>query len=80
MVTPYEKALEKEKRKHAEEALNRKAKAGIQANNYNCSVKMAKFQIRKESTIKQVTCVNCGKNFKTNSEKKICFDCSKKKQ
>lgn len=65
------------KRKYAEELLDRNANATIQSNNYNCSVKMAKFRIKKESLIKQVTCENCGKNFKTNSEKKICFDCQK---
>ncbi|MGO9388389.1 MAG: hypothetical protein ACLPWD_10175 [Methanobacterium sp.] len=65
------------KRKYAEELLDRNAKATIQSNNYNCSVKMVKFRIKKESLIKQVTCENCGKNFKTNSEKKICFGCQK---
>ncbi len=62
------------KRKYAEEILNRNAKATVQWN-YNCSVKVAKFQIKKESLFKQVTCEKCGKTYKTNSNKKICFDC-----
>ena len=65
------------KKKYAEEALDRKAKATIQANNYNCSVKMAKFQIKKESLIKEVTCKSCGKIFKTNKDTDLCFDCKK---
>jgi hypothetical protein len=79
MMKKDQKEDEKEalNRKYAEEALNRNAKSTIQSNNYNCSVKMAKFQIKKESLIKQVICENCGKNFKTNSDKKICFDCQK---
>ena len=66
------------KKRYAEEALDRKAKATVQANNYNCSVKMAKFQMKKKSLIKQVTCENCGKNFKTNSVIRLCFDCKRK--
>jgi transcription elongation factor Elf1 len=66
------------KKKHAEEALDRKAKATIQANNYNCSVKMAKFQLKKNSSIKEITCKNCGKVFKTNSNSDLCFNCQKK--
>ncbi len=66
------------KRKYAEELLDRNAKATVQWN-YNCSIRMAKFQIKKESLIKQVNCENCGKNFKTNSDNKFCFDCQKNK-
>ncbi|MEN6574487.1 hypothetical protein [Methanobacterium aggregans] len=76
MERDYGEALEK---KYAEDALNRKAKAGIQSNNYNCSVKMAKFHIKKESTIKQITCQKCGKIFKTNRDTKLCFSCERKK-
>lgn len=80
------KALEKKtkedkeeilRRKYAEEALDRNAKAAIQSNNYNCSVKMAKFQMKKKSLIKEIACKSCGKTFKTNSESKLCFDCRK---
>ncbi len=51
MMKKDQKEDEKEalNRKYAEEALNRNAKSTIQSNNYNCSVKMAKFQIKKES-------------------------------
>lgn len=66
------------KKRLTEEALDRNAKATIQANNYNCSVKMAKFQIKKESLIRRVTCKRCGKVFKTNSETDLCFSCKKK--
>ena len=66
------------RRKYEEEALDRKAKAGIQANNYNCSVKMAKFQIKKKSLVDPVICGKCGKKFKTNSNNDLCFDCQKK--
>lgn len=76
MAIDHSEDIEK---KHAEEALNRKAKAGIQSNIYNCSVKMAKFHIKKEPTIKQVTCQKCGKIFKTNRQTKLCFNCEKKK-
>ena len=72
------KEIEEEalRRKYAEEILDRNAKATVQWN-YNCSVKVAKFQIIKEPLIKPVTCEKCGKSFKTNSKKKICFDCRK---
>jgi len=65
------------KKRLMEEALDRKAKSTIQANNYNCSVKMAKFQMNKQSLIKQSNCKNCGKIFKTNSNSDLCFDCVK---
>ncbi len=74
------KEIEEEalRRKYPEEILDRNAKATVQWN-YNCSVKVAKFQIKKEPLIKPVTCEKCGKSFKTNSNKKICFDCQKNK-
>ncbi len=75
MARDYGEDTEK---KFAEEALNRKARATIQANNYNCSVKMAKFQMKKTSLIKEVTCKKCKKVFKTNSNSDLCFDCRKK--
>jgi len=53
MARDYGEVIEK---KFADEALNRKARATIQANNYNCSVKMAKFQMKKTSLIKEVIC------------------------
>lgn len=74
MARDYGEAIEK---KYADEALNRKAKAGIQANNYNCSVKMAKFHIKKESLMKKVTCKNCGKTYKTNRDTELCFNCER---
>ena len=64
-------------RKHEEEALDRKAQADVQANNYNCSVRMFKNFCKKDSTIKQVTCQKCGKIFKTNRNTKLCFKCEK---
>lgn len=67
------------KRKYEEEALDRKAKATIQANNYNCSVRMFKNYCKKESTIKQIICQGCGKIFKTNRNTKYCFKREKKK-
>jgi hypothetical protein len=69
-----EEALRK---KYAEEALDRKAKATVKWN-YNCSIKMAKFRIKKEPLIKPVTCKNCGKVFKTNRDSELCFSCEKK--
>lgn len=62
-----------------EEALDRKAKATVQSNNYNCSVRMFKNLVKRESTIRQVTCQKCGKIFKTNRDTKLCFKCEKKK-
>lgn len=76
MARDYTETIEK---KYAEEAMERKAKAGIQANNYNCSVKAAKFLINKKPLIKEVTCQRCGKVFRTNRNTKLCFDCEKKK-
>jgi hypothetical protein len=70
-----EKGLEK---KDAEEALDRKAKATVQWN-YNCSIRFFKKMVKKESLIKQVTCEKCGKTFKTNKDKKLCFRCERKK-
>jgi RecJ-like exonuclease len=70
-----EKAL---KRKHAEEALDRKANASLQWC-YTCDVKMFNNFVKRESTIKNVTCKKCGKTFKTNRNKKLCFRCERKK-
>jgi hypothetical protein len=56
--------------------LTENAKATVQWN-YNCSVKVAKFQIKKESLIKRVTCEKCGKTYKTNRNTKLCFNCEK---
>jgi RecJ-like exonuclease len=63
-------------RKHEEEALNRKAKAGLQWC-YTCTVKLYNNFVKRESTIKQVTCQKCGKVFKTNRNTKLCFKCEK---
>jgi len=75
MARDYGEGLEK---KYTEEALDRKAKAGIQSNNYNCSVKAAKFKLKKETTIKEVRCKKCGKIFKTNRENELCCSCERK--
>jgi protein-arginine kinase activator protein McsA len=74
MSRDYGDDLEK---KYAEEALDRKAKATVQWN-YNCSIKAAKFQIKKEPLIKEVTCEKCGKTFKSNRDKKLCINCERK--
>jgi hypothetical protein len=66
-------------RKHQEEALDRKANADVQANNYNCSVRMFKNFVKKKSTIKQIICQKCGKAFKTNRDTRLCFKCERKK-
>jgi hypothetical protein len=63
-------------KKYAEEALERKIKSRNPWN-YNCSVKIVKFQIKKEPLIKQVTCPKCGKTYKTNRNTKLCFNCEK---
>jgi hypothetical protein len=73
-----QEALERKlMKKYAEEALERKSKSRIPPN-YNCSVKIMKFQVKKEPLIKQVTCQKCGKTYKTNKDTKLCFDCEKK--
>jgi len=71
-----EEALEK---KYAEEALERKAKAGIHADVCTTPLKMAKGHMRKKSLIKQVRCEKCGKIFKANSKTKLCFSCERKR-
>jgi hypothetical protein len=76
MVKDEEEALAE---RFAEEALGRKAKATIQSNIYNCSVRMFKNLVKRESTIKNVTCKKCGKTFKTNRNKNLCFRCERKK-
>jgi len=67
------------KKKHAEEALNRKAKAKIHADVCTTPLKMAKGHIIKKPLVKRIICEKCGKTFKTNSDNKICFDCQRKK-
>jgi Zn finger protein HypA/HybF involved in hydrogenase expression len=74
MAKDHTEALEKT---YAEEALDRKARATVQANNYNCSVKAAKFHLKKKPLIKKITCKNCGKVFKTNRHTNFCFKCGK---
>lgn len=69
--------LESLKRKYEEEDLDRKAKAGVQADICTAPLKMFKFHIKKKPLIQQVTCKNCGKIFKTNSSIEICYDCKK---
>ncbi|MGC9517792.1 MAG: hypothetical protein ACP5C3_08855 [Methanomicrobiales archaeon] len=74
MARDFGESIEK---KYAEKALDRKAKATVQSNIYDCSVKSAKFRLKKESTIKKVKCKKCGKIFKTNKDTEYCFKCSK---
>ncbi len=74
MARDEEEAL---KKKHAEEALNRKAKATIHADVCTTPLKMAKGHIIKKPLVKRIICEKCGKTFKTNSDNKICFDCQK---
>jgi formylmethanofuran dehydrogenase subunit E len=83
MVLDDEKILKRKreeealKKRYAEEALDRKAKATVKWN-YNCSIKAAKFQIRKEPLFHQVVCAKCGIGFKTNRNTKLCLKCEKK--
>jgi hypothetical protein len=74
MARDYGDPIEK---KYAEEALDRKARATVQSNNYNCSIKAAKFHLKKEPLIKEISCEKCGKVFKTNRKTKLCFSCEK---
>ena len=67
-----------QKKKHAEEALDRKAKANLQWC-YTCTVKMFNNFVKRESTIKKVTCKECGKTFRTNRDLELCFNCERKK-
>jgi pyrimidine deaminase RibD-like protein len=76
MVLEEEEAL---KRKHAEEALNRKAKATVHADVCTTPLKLFKHYGRKKPLVKQVICKKCGKTFKTNRDKKLCFSCERKK-
>jgi hypothetical protein len=59
-------------KKYAEEALERKSKPRIPWN-YNCSVKIMKFQVKKEPLIKQVTCPKMWKNLQNKQRYKIMF-------
>ena len=34
--------------------------------------------VDKKSTLMEIRCKSCGKTFKSNVEKNICFECSKK--
>ena len=70
--------IEALKRKYEEETLDRKAKAGIQADISTAPLKMLKFHVKMKPLIHQVTCKKCGKTFKTNSNVELCFDCQKK--
>ncbi len=76
MVKDDEEALEK---KYAEEALNRKAKAGIHADACTTPLKLFKNYVRKKPLVKQVTCKKCGKIFKTNRDTQLCYSCERKK-
>ncbi len=75
MSRDYGKALEK---KYAKEALDRKAKATVKWN-YNCSIKAAKFKLKKKPLLKPITCKKCGKIFKTNRTTELCCSCERKK-
>lgn len=77
MARDYGKDIEK---KYAEQSLNRKAKAGIHADVCTTPLKMAKGYIIKKPLIKQIICEKCGKTFKTNSDRKLCFNCQKKRK
>jgi len=74
-MTRDDEALE---RKHAEEILNRKTKAGIQADACTTPLKMFKGHVKKKLLVKRVTCKKCGKIFKTNRNTQLCFICEKK--
>lgn len=77
MDSEEEEAL---RRKHEEEALNRKAKAGIHADACTTSLKLFKNYGGKKPLVKQVICKKCGKIFKTNRDTQLCFSCEKKKK
>lgn len=64
-------------RKYEEEALNRKAKAGIHADVCTTPLKMARGHMRKKPLTKKVICQKCGKIFKTNRKTNYCFKCEK---
>lgn len=78
-----EKAQETEEealaRKHEEEVLDRKAKAGIHADACTTPLKMARGHMRRKPLINQVICEKCGRIFKTNRDTKLCFKCEKKR-
>jgi len=65
MARDHTESIEK---KYAKEALDRKAKPRIPFC-YKCSIRWAKLWIKKEPLIKQVTCENCGRTYKTNLNK-----------
>ena len=78
MAKSYEEEVEELRRKQDEKALNRRTKAIIQSDDSTRPLKMLKFHVKKKALVKQITCERCGKTFKTNSDKKICFDCQKR--
>ena len=67
---------EERMKEDAEKALDRKIKATVQWD-YICSIRVAKKYIKKESLLQQVICKKCGKKFKTNTDRKLCFSCEK---
>jgi peptidyl-tRNA hydrolase len=73
-----ERELEEEalKKKYAEETLDRKAKATVKWN-YNCSIRAAKFKIKKEPLVHEVVCERCGRVIKTNRETSLCLSCER---
>ena len=80
MSSDTEKAQEREEealaRKHEEEVLDRKAKAGIHADACTTPLKMVRGHMRRKLLINQVI---CGRIFKTNRDTKLCFKCEKKR-
>lgn len=77
MARDYTKEIEK---RYAEEAMERKAKAGIQADASTTALKLFKHYVKRKPLVKQVTCKKCGKVFKTNRNTQLCFDCEKKRK
>lgn len=75
MARDYGEDLEK---KYAEEALDRKAKAGIHADACTTSIKLFKHYGGKKPLVKQVMCEKCGIVFKTNRKTKLCLNCERK--
>lgn len=75
MARDYGEGLEK---KYAEEALDRKAKAGIHADACTTPLKLFKHYGGKKPLVKQVRCKKCGKIFKTNRDTQLCFNCERK--
>lgn len=76
MARDFGERLEK---KYAEEALERKAKAGIHADACTTPLKLFKHYGGKKPLIKQVICKKCGKIFKTNRKTEFCYNCERMK-